>query len=89
VLGEEELLLLRFRTGVIRLDEALEMRLDRGKAIEKELGPFIGFLAAHHRPGEVEDGLAVVFLAVGGNQDVGDVLLVLDEFLQVGCGRSN
>jgi hypothetical protein len=89
VLGEEELLILRFKTGVSRLGEALKMWLDCGKAIEKDLGHFIGSLAAHHRPGEAEDGLAVGFLAVSGDQDVGDVLLVLDEFSRAGCGRSN
>ncbi len=89
VLGGEELLLLRFGTGVLRLGEALEMRLDFGKAVEEGLDHFIGSLAAHHRPGEAEDGLAVGFLAVGEDQDVGDELLVLDEFSRAGCGRSN
>ncbi len=70
VLGDEELFLLHFRSRVLRLGEAQDMRLDLGEAVEEGLGHFIESLDAHHRPGEAEDGLAVGFLAVGGDQDV-------------------
>ena len=82
VLGDEEFLLFGFGAGVLGLGEALDVRLDLGETGEEGLlGHLVEALAAHHRAGEVEDGLAVGLLAVGGDEDVRDELLVLDQFV--------